>query len=78
MVKKLFVTGSAGRIGSEVCEFFADQNWEGHGVDNNQRVVFFGPQGDNRWIQHRLEKHIPSSVHHEVDIRNLSKKYRSL
>ena len=70
MVKKLLVTGSSGLIGSEVCAFFADQNWEIHGVDNNQRAVFFGPQGDTRWNQQRLEKQIPSFVHHEVDIRN--------
>ena len=45
------VTGSSGLIGSEVCVFFAARGWRVHGVDNNQRAVFFGPAGDTRWNQ---------------------------
>ena len=45
---------SSGLIGSEVCVYFAAQGYTVHGVDNNQRAVFFGPQGDTRWNQHRL------------------------
>ena len=41
-----------------------------HGVDNNQRAVFFGPQGDTRWNQQRLERELPAFVHHELDIRD--------
>ena len=43
---KILVTGSSGLIGSEVCTYFAKQGYKIHGVDNNQRAVFFGPQGD--------------------------------
>ena len=50
----LLVTGSSGLIGSEVCVHFAQLGWTIHGVDNNQRAVFFGPQGDTRWNQSRL------------------------
>jgi CDP-paratose 2-epimerase len=39
-------------------------------VDNNQRAVFFGPQGDTRWNQRRLELDVPGFRHHEVDIRD--------
>ena len=67
---KLLVTGSSGLIGSEVCEHFSKLGWEIHGVDNDQRAVFFGPQGDTRWNQHRLEKTLPSFTHHELDMRN--------
>ena len=67
---KLLVTGSSGLIGSEVCEHFSKLGWEIHGVDNDQRAVFFGPQGDTRWIQLRLEKTLPSFTHHELDMRN--------
>ena len=67
---KLLVTGSSGLIGSEVCLHFASLGWEVHGVDNNQRVVFFGPQGDTRWNQQRLQSVIKGFVHHEVDIRD--------
>lgn len=69
-MKKLLVTGSSGLIGSEVCTHFAKQGWEIHGVDNNQRAVFFGESGDTRWNQGRLEKTIENFHHHEVDIRD--------
>ncbi len=69
-MKKLLVTGSSGLIGSEVCIHFADLGWEIHGVDNNQRAVFFGANGDTRWNQQRLENAISKFQHHEVDIRD--------
>jgi CDP-paratose 2-epimerase len=70
MEKTVLVTGSNGLIGSEVCLYFADKRFEVHGIDNNQRAVFFGPQGDTRWNQRRLEESIRSFYHHELDIRD--------
>src|SRR5271170_6430810 len=58
-MKTLLVTGSSGLIGFQV-----------YGMDNNQRAVFFGPQGDTRWNQHRLQQELPGFVHHELDIRD--------
>ena len=69
-MKKILITGSSGLIGSEVCLFFAEQGYAIHGVDNNQRAVFFGPQGDTRWNQKRLETSIHNFHHHEIDIRD--------
>ncbi len=69
-MSRLLVTGSSGLIGSEVCTYFGNLGWEIHGLDNNQRAVFFGPKGDTRWNQNRLEKDIPQFVHHEIDIRD--------
>ena len=69
-MKKLLVTGSSGLIGSEVCTYFANQGWQIHGVDNNQRAVFFGAHGDTRWNQHRLESDLEHFIHHELDIRD--------
>ncbi len=69
-MKRLLVTGSSGLIGSEVCIHFANLGWEIHGIDNNQRAVFFGQNGDTRWNQGRLEQLIPHFKHHEIDIRN--------
>ena len=69
-MKKLLVSGSSGLIGSEVCLHFASHGWQIHGVDNNQRAVFFGPQGDTRWNQQRLADAITGFQHHELDIRN--------
>ena len=70
MTQKLIVTGSSGLIGSEVCLYFASMGWEIHGIDNNQRAVFFGEQGDTRWNQRRLANAIKGFKHHEIDIRN--------
>ncbi len=69
-MKTLLVTGSSGLIGSEVCIHFASKGWKIHGVDNNQRAVFFGPQGDTRWNQSRLAHSIQGFKHHELDIRD--------
>ena len=72
MAKKiLLVTGSSGLIGSEVCIYFSQElGYTIHGIDNNQRAVFFGPQGDTRWNQQRLAAELTGFVHHEVDIRD--------
>jgi CDP-paratose 2-epimerase len=67
---KLLVTGSSGLIGSEVVGFFSKLGWEVHGVDNNMRADFFGPQGDTRWNQERLKVEHPKFRHHEMDIRD--------
>ncbi len=70
-MKKLLVTGSSGLIGSEVCIHFANLGWEIHGLDNNQRAIFFGPQGDTRWNQNRLKAILKDNfIHHELDLRN--------
>ncbi|WCT13831.1 NAD-dependent epimerase/dehydratase family protein [Mucilaginibacter jinjuensis] len=67
----LLVTGSSGLIGSEVCMFFSKTlGYDVHGVDNNQRAVFFGPNGDTRWNQKRLQQEITNYTHHEIDIRD--------
>ena len=67
---KILVTGSSGLIGSEVCAYFDHLGWKVHGIDNNQRAVFFGPQGDTRWNQNRLERNLKNFKHHELDIRD--------
>jgi len=70
VAKKLLVTGSSGLIGSEVCLHFAQSGWQIHGIDNNQRAVFFGPKGDTRWNQQHLSNEIAGFQHHELDIRD--------
>jgi len=44
-----------------------------HGIDNNQRAIFFGPQGDTSWRLEELRNSLPSFNYHEVDIRNRGK-----
>ena len=70
MSQKILVTGSSGLIGSEVSEYFSKAGWEVHGVDNNGRAAFFGPKGDTRWNQKRLEAKLDGFRHHELDIRD--------
>lgn len=70
-MKKILISGSSGLIGSEVCLYFANQGWEIHGIDNNQRAVFFGATGDTRWNQSRIAGAIGKNFHHyELDIRD--------
>ena len=67
---KILVTGSSGLIGSEVCCYFGKRGHQIHGVDNNQRAIFFGPQGDTSWRLKELLDTIPSLKHHDLDIRH--------
>ncbi|MXV51711.1 NAD-dependent epimerase/dehydratase family protein [Pedobacter sp. HMF7647] len=69
-MNKLLITGSSGLIGSEVCIHFAKLGWEVHGIDNNQRAIFFGESGDTRWNQGRLQSELKNFIHHEIDIRD--------
>ena len=69
-MKRLLVTGSSGLIGSEVAAYFSECGWDVHGVDNNMRADFFGPSGDTRWNQRRLESQLTGFRHHELDIRD--------
>lgn len=69
-MRKLLVTGSDGLIGSEVVAFFAPVTNDVHGVDNNMRADFFGPQGDTLWRRNFLKAQYPNYYHHDMDIRD--------
>ena len=69
-MKKLLVTGSSGLIGSESVTYFEAQGWVVHGVDNNLRRDFFGPDGDTTWNLRRLQAVTRHFTHHEQDIRD--------
>jgi CDP-paratose 2-epimerase len=70
MSKNVLVTGSSGLIGSEAVEHFARLGCQVHGIDNNQRREFFGPQGDTLWNLNRLQESVQEFTHHTIDIRN--------
>jgi nucleoside-diphosphate-sugar epimerase len=59
---KVLVTGSCGLIGSEVARFFARQGFQIHGIDDNHRAVFFGPEGDTSWVLERLRRKFPATA----------------
>lgn len=67
---KIVITGSSGLIGSEVASYFDALGHSVYGIDNNSRAYFFGPQGDTRWNQKRLETSLLDFKHIELDIRN--------
>jgi CDP-paratose 2-epimerase len=70
MQKRVLITGSSGLIGSEAVTYFDQRGWETHGVDNNMRRDFFGPDGDTTWNLKRLQAATRSFVHHNIDIRD--------
>lgn len=70
MTRKVLVTGSSGLIGSEAVEHFGRAGCQVHGIDNNQRREFFGPQGDTLWNLARLQASVKGFTHHAIDIRD--------
>jgi CDP-paratose 2-epimerase len=69
-VKTALVTGSSGLIGSEMAAFLDARGWRVHGVDNNLRRRFFGPDGDTTWNLERLRRETKRFVHHDLDVRD--------
>jgi CDP-paratose 2-epimerase len=69
-VPKVLVTGSCGLIGYEVSRYFAHQGFRVHGIDDNHRAIFFGPEGDTGWVLERLRREIRGYRHAALDIRN--------
>ena len=67
---KILVTGSSGLIGSEVCTYLTNRGHTIVGIDNNQRAIFFGPQGDTLWNQQRMQGSLKGYRHSELDIRD--------
>lgn len=75
MKKNIIVTGSCGLIGSQISYDFA-RKYKIIGIDNNQRKIFFGNEGDTT-KQRKILLKINNYKHYSVDIRN-SKKIEEL
>ena len=69
-MRRVLVTGSSGLIGSEAVTFFDERGWEVHGIDNNMRREFFGPDGDTTWNLERLRRSTRRFNHHDLDVRD--------
>lgn len=69
-MNSILVTGSSGLIGSEVVAYFSAAGWRVNGADNNMRADFFGPAGNTRWNQRRLQEEHVNFTHHEIDLRD--------
>ena len=70
MAKNALITGSCGLIGSEVSLHLAQHGYQIFGIDNNERAVFFGPEGDTSWSLERLRSSIRNYRHYSLDIRD--------
>jgi len=67
---RVLVTGSGGLIGSEAAEYFLNKkNTRVMGMDNNMRMVFFGPGGDVSSTILRLSGY-KNYEHESIDITN--------
>src|SRR5947208_5002065 len=69
-MKLALVTGSSGLIGSEMVTYLDERGWHVHGVDNNMRRDFFGPDGDTTWNLERLRDATTRFEHHDLDVRD--------
>jgi CDP-paratose 2-epimerase len=69
-VRSALVTGSSGLIGSEVVAYLDARGWHVHGVDNNMRADFFGPDGDTTANLERLRRETARFEHHHLDVRD--------
>jgi CDP-paratose 2-epimerase len=69
-MKSVLVTGSSGLIGSECVAYFDQIGWRVHGIDNNMRMTFFGPDGDTSSNLQRLRNSCSNFEHHDLDIRD--------
>jgi FkbM family methyltransferase len=69
-MKSVLVTGASGLIGSECVTYFDQIGWRVHGIDNNMRMTFFGPDGDTNWNLQRLRNSCSNFGHHDLDIRD--------
>ncbi|MCZ6878028.1 MAG: NAD-dependent epimerase/dehydratase family protein [Acidobacteria bacterium] len=69
-MKKVFVTGSSGLVGSETVLYFENRGWEVHGVDNNMRRDFFGPDGDTQATLNHLLQATKNFTPYDCDIRD--------
>lgn len=68
--RHILITGSAGLVGSEAVRFYSLKGYVVHGIDNNMRKHFFGPDGDTSRVRTSLIDAYKSYRHHDIDIRN--------
>lgn len=69
-MKTALITGSAGLIGSQACDFFSKLGYRIIGIDNDMRSYFFGETASTKPSLTSLIKNIKNYQHYNVDIRN--------
>ncbi|MEM7200885.1 MAG: NAD-dependent epimerase/dehydratase family protein [Planctomycetota bacterium] len=66
----VLVTGSAGLVGSESAQFFAERGDRVIGIDNDMRAYFFDREASTTWRRDQLVSNYRNYAHHDVDIRD--------
>ncbi len=69
-MKIAIVTGSAGLIGSQTCDFLHEKGYKIIGIDNDMRAYFFGEDSSTNDSRISLEKKLNNYEHKNIDIRN--------
>ena len=65
------ITGSAGLIGLEATEYYANDGMDVVGIDNDMRSRVFGEEASTVWNRRRLENQLGDRYTHEsLDIRD--------
>jgi CDP-paratose 2-epimerase len=72
-MKIAVVTGSAGLIGSQACDFFSERGYKIIGIDNDMRAYFFGEGSSTKDSLESLKSKINDYEHYNIDIRDYQK-----
>lgn len=73
MKKIAIITGSAGLIGSQACNFFNEKGYKIIGIDNDMRAYFFGEGSSTKDSLDSLKSKINEYKHYNCDIRDYEK-----
>jgi CDP-paratose 2-epimerase len=71
-MRTVIVTGSAGLIGSEAVNRFANEGRRVVGIDNDMRAQFFGAEASTKKTRDDLIANVPNYEHYDLDIRDAS------
>jgi CDP-paratose 2-epimerase len=69
-MKIAIVTGSAGLIGSQACDFFNEKGFKVIGIDNDMRSYFFGDSASTKESEKSLKLKLKNYEHYNIDIRD--------
>jgi len=72
-MKIAIITGSAGLIGSQACDFFSKKGYKIIGIDNDMRSYFFGESSSIKDSLESLKSKINDYEHYNIDIRDYQK-----
>jgi len=72
-MKIAIITGSAGLIGSQACDFFSEKGYKIIGIDNDMRAYFFGEGSSTKDSLESLKSKINDYEHYNIDIRDYEK-----